>query len=103
MAELEELFDADARGAKNLHDRPGPEGSFLLEREVAAPAGGILDPDAVSPGPAHEGRSRGGEGLAGSSSTSGIEEFGGPPAIALERGHERGEHRQTLTGAGVHP
>ena len=102
VAELEQLFDPDARGAEDLDDRPSPKGVVLFEGQVAAPAGGLVSPTRRPRWHgAHEGRSCSGEGLAGPARAR---PRGGrrPPCDGGRRGHEGGQHRQELAGAGVH-
>ena len=47
VAELAELFDADAGGAQHLDDRPRPERLFFFDADVTASgAQRVLGPDA---------------------------------------------------------
>src|SRR5258708_1300862 len=103
VAEFEEFLDADAGGAQDLHDRPGPEGVLRFEGQVAAPAGVVFGPDAAGPGPADEDRPSHDEGFPRLGALSRAEPGPGVFAVATEGGHQRGEHGQALPGPRVHP
>jgi hypothetical protein len=92
-----------ARGAQDLYDRPGPKGTLFFERQVAAPPGGFfVNEDAGRPRAPDKPRAGNAECLSGLAVERGPEEVSGLQAMAVERGHEGGEHGQQLSSPCVH-
>jgi len=108
VAELEELFDADAGGSQHLHNGPGPEREVFFQADVTALAGDrVVHPDLARRGVrddgAHEPLSAGGEGLAGAGLAGDVEQHVGRGASLLEAAEQYRKHRQPFPGPGVHP
>jgi hypothetical protein len=75
---------------------------LFFDRQIALRAGGVVDPDAVDPGPAHQRCPRSGERLAWFDLSCDLEEVGSCFAVTVDGGYQRREHGQALAGACVH-
>ncbi len=107
VAELEELFDADAGRPQDLDRGPSPEGVIVLQAQIT-PLGGqrVVRPHLAGDGMrgdrADQSLPSGGEGVTGLSLAGGPEQSLRRLAPLVDGAHEGGEDRKPFAGAGVH-